>query len=222
MEYSDINGRIESFDQSVRSLNQRLRAVERRLSANNDGTDIINDATDDIGINPDIEELRAELQQLRDAQQSLTDECAHIKTHEFTPLNETAVKLQHDIQAVNSQIAELTRMQTSIKEDALAAIGTLQGTYISKIQMLSDELEEVKLRLIRQEDMNKITIGKIKVPVELSGIIASIALIVTGYLIWSDRWDIIRSTYYPIWLAVFFAVAVIAKFVMANRKSKLS
>ena len=32
MEQSDIYGRIESFDQSVRSLNRRLRAVERRLS----------------------------------------------------------------------------------------------------------------------------------------------------------------------------------------------
>ncbi|HUV83977.1 MAG TPA: hypothetical protein VMW53_13025, partial [archaeon] len=74
MENYDINGRIESFDQSVRSLDRRLRAVERRLSASKDdkGITLIENVDPDQLIDPDIQELRVELKKCQSIIEGLT------------------------------------------------------------------------------------------------------------------------------------------------------
>lgn len=67
------------------------------------------------------------------------------------------------------------------------------------------------------ENQNKITIGSIKVPVELSGVVGAVVLLVTGTLIFADRWDIIRSPYFSFGIAGVLAAAVLAKFYLANK-----
>jgi hypothetical protein len=66
--------------------------------------------------------------------------------------------------------------------------------------------------------MNKIRIGKIKVPIEFSGLAATIVMFATGYFIYSDHWNIIRSAYYPIAIGLLFGVVVLGKFIMTNRE----
>ena len=73
-------------------------------------------------------------------------------------------------------------------------------------------------RITKLENHNKITIGKIKVPIEFSGLLASVVLLVTGYLISIDRWEILRSSYYPIIVGILFGIVVIARFIATNRK----
>ncbi len=73
-------------------------------------------------------------------------------------------------------------------------------------------------RITKLENQNKITIGNLKVPIEFSGLVAAIVLLVTGYLISTDRWDIIRSSYYPVSVGVLFGVVVIVKFIMTNKE----
>lgn len=231
MEKTDVYGRIESFDQSVRSIDRRLRAVERRLSTDKDDYNSTDpESPENIQwIDPDIEELQAgykelqsECNELHDAMEIATSGLAAIKSDELTQLNSSVDALRQELQVASSRIEELGGQQTSLKEDTSASVESISNSHSSQIESLRKELKDTKKRLHRQENMNKISIGNIKVPVELSGIVASVALILTGYLVWADRWDIIRSTYYPTGLALLFAAAVIAKFIMTNRNSDTS
>ena len=231
MEKTDVYGRIESFDQSVRSIDRRLRAVERRLSTSKD--DYIKTAQESSGniqwTDPDIDDLwaefkdlQAEFKELHDVIEKLTSDLVAIKSDELTHLNSSVDAMRQELQAASSRIEELGGQQTSLKKDTSASVESINNAHSSQIETLRKELKDTRKRLQRQENMDKITIGNINVPVELSGIVASIALIVTGNLVWADRWDIIRSTYYPTGLAILFASAVIAKFIMTNRQSDTS
>jgi chromosome segregation ATPase len=231
MEKTDVYGRIESFDQSVRSIERRLRAVERRLSTSKDDyIRTVQESSENIQwTDPDIEELQAEFndleaefKELHDVIEKLTSALAAIKSDELTQLNSSMDALRQGLQAASSRIEELGGQQSSLKKDTSTSVESINNAHSSQIETLREELEDTRQRLQRQENMNKISIGNIKVPVELSGIVASIALIATGYLVWADRWDIIRSTYYPTGLAILFASAVIAKFIITNRHSDTS
>jgi len=228
MEKTDVYGRIESFDQSVRSIDRRLRAVERRLSTSKD--DYIKTAQELSGnipwTDPDIDDLlvefkdlQAEFKDLHNLIEKLTGDLVAIKSDELTELNSSVNALQQELQAASSRIEELGGQQMSLKKDTSASVESINTSQSLQIESLREELKDTRKRLQRQENMDKITIGNINVPVELSGIVASIALIATGFLVWADRWDIIRSTYYPTGLAILFASAVIAKFIMTNRQS---
>ena len=222
MENYDINGRIESFDQSVRSLDRRLRAVERRLSASKDdkGITLIENVDPDQLIDPDIQELRVEMKKCQNIIEGLTVDLETVKSNDLN--HESIHSIQQEIRDINDKTEELIQVQKTIKEDASAFADSLNNTYKTEIESLKKELDAAKQRIQSQENINKISIGSIKVPVELSGIIASIALIVTGYLVWADRWDIIRSTYFPSGLALLFAVAVIVKFIITNRQPEIA
>jgi len=219
MDRPDINGRIESFDQSLRSLDRRLRAIERRLSGNTTESNLVllepeSGQWTDI----DIEELNGEMSTLQDLLDKMRLELDTLKSNDLSQVNKSLSEMMHDIQATNEKIKALTEQHTNLRNQTTTTVDSLSSDNKSEITDLGKELEEVKSRLKRQENMNKITIGSIKVPVELSGVVASVALIITGYLVWADRWEIIRSTYYPIGLAMLFAAAVIIKFVMSNRQ----
>lgn len=215
MQNIDVYGRIESFDQSVRSLNRRLRAVERRLSGEKNAINNFEIEDDLEWRDPAIEDFRTEIQELRSNLQDLVHELAALRSNDLIFLDEVFSEIKQNIQSSNERIDEISSQQ--IKNDAVSSMTHIAVSNESAIKMLKDEMENTKERLLRQENMNKITIGSLKVPMELSGVIASIALIITGYLVWVDQWDIIRSTYYPTMLAVLFAAAVVIKFVMTNR-----
>ena len=224
MEKTDVYGRIESFDQSVRSIERRLRAVERRLSTSKDDyIRTVQESSESIQwTDPDIEELQAESRELREVIEKLISDLNDIKSGELAHLNGQLDALRQELQAYSSGIEELSGHQKRLKADTTASVESINHSHSSQIETLREELEDTRKRLQHQENMNKISIGSIKVPVELSGIVASITLIATGYLVWVDRWDIIRSTYYPTGLALLFASAVITKFIMTNRNTGTS
>jgi chromosome segregation ATPase len=219
MDNIDIYGRIESFDQSVRSLNRRLRAVERRLTANKDDRGLINleiedeDQWNDI----EIEEIRTEIHEFRNILEGVSEELSGLKSNMMGHVNESISSLQDELKTAKERIDELIKQQSKIEAQSFDAVDSINSTYQSETATLRKELKDALKRLHRQESLNKITVGTITVPVELSGIVASIALLTTGFLVWADRWDIIRSVYYPAGLALLFAGVVITKFIMANR-----
>lgn len=186
----DIHGRLEALDQSVRGVDGRLRAVERRLS---------------------------------------------YKSHEGgggkSPMLE--YDIHDEIEKILSQVAILARSLDEIKNAGKSEVITEIERKVNNTQAGLDDLietlrnleqtlaklSETERRLERLENANKITIGKIKVPLELSGLIAAFVLLTTGYLIFADKWNIIRSSYYPITIGIIFGAVVIVKFVMTNRET---
>ena len=95
---------------------------------------------------------------------------------------------------------------------------TTQETHETNIGSLKSQLSSIENRILKLENLNKITIGKIKVPIEFSGLAAAIVMFGTGYLIYSDHWNIIRSSYYPIAIGLLFGAVVMGKFIMTNRE----
>ncbi len=167
---SDINGRIEYIEQSLRSVDNRLKAVEKRLS--NKTIELRQDS----GINVEKEICNEKMQ---------PDE-------------------------ISFKLSEIERK-----------LSDLEGTTNANDNNLDFQRSQISLfenRIQKLENLNKITIGKIKVPIEFSGLLAAIVLFATGYLIYSDHWSIIRSSYYPIAIGMLFGAVVLLKFVLTNRK----
>ncbi len=111
----------------------------------------------------------------------------------------------------------LSEMENKVNgtQDGLTRLNETCRNFEKKFEAFS----ETERRLAKIENSNRITIGKIKVPMELSGLVAAFVLLMTGYLIFAGKWDIIRSSYYPVSIGILFGAVVILKFVMTNRET---
>ena len=111
----------------------------------------------------------------------------------------------------------LSEMENKVNgtQDGLTRLDETCRNFEKKLEAFS----ETERRLAKLENSNRITIGKIKVPMELSGLVAAFVLLMTGYLIFADKWDIIRSSYYPVSIGILFGAVVILKFVTTNRET---
>jgi hypothetical protein len=136
-----------------------------------------------------------------------------------------------DISTLFSSISESLRvLQTAISDLSGFVHGNLEPevkkleSEVKNVQGQGDSSEEyirkLESRIEFLENRDRFTLGSIKVPVEISGIAGSSLLFLTGILILSGRWDIIRSPYFSIGFAVIMAGAVLLKFFMVNRKQK--
>jgi len=184
----DIHGRLEALDQSVRSVDGRLRAVERRLSYKSQGKSGEQGAIEEYDIHDEIEKLISQV----------------------ATLAKSVDELKNSMKA-----NVLTEIDSKVDNTQAGLASLVEANRILKIKL--EAFSDAERRLERLENMNKITIGKIKVPLELSGLIAALVLIITGSLILADKWDIIRSSYYPISIGIIFGAVVIARFLITNR-----
>lgn len=136
-----------------------------------------------------------------------------------------------DLSALFSSLSEsLKSIQAAISELSDFVHGNLEPEIekldndVKVIQVRENTSEEYmrkfESRIEAIENRDRFTLGSIKVPVEISGIAGSSVLFLTGLLIWSGRWDIIRSPYFSMGLAVILAGAVLLKFYTVNRKQK--
>ena len=167
---SDINGRIEYIDQSLRSVDNRIRAVEKRLSIKT--------------FDPD------------------TDISSHEKERSID--DGWHYEITEKLQEIDRKLANLEK--------------TTNETHVTDIGSIKSKLSTIENRILKLENYNKITIGKIKVPIEFSGLAAAIVMFATGFLIYTDHWSIIRSSYYPISVGILFGAVVAGKFIMTNRE----
>lgn len=214
---ADIHGRMESIDQSLRSVDNRLRAVEKRLSGK--ATNVME--------NIENKDLPVEFEILQDSHEALRRSFDEIRNDSLVKdmgirLNNLQAELAKLKLAEEGKVREqIALMQEKVieVEKKLNFIDNLTNeTHSSLIKKMEAQLLQEEYRISRLENVNKITIGKIKVPMEFSGLVASFVLLGTGYLIYTDHWSVIRSSYYPITIGLLFGTVVIAKFVMTNRE----
>lgn len=203
----DLHGRINSFDQNLRSLERRLRAVERRLSMEVPPQDLIGDPAN---IQADlIQQMRRELAELREKINSLDAKAADPRENDIKSLKQQMEELQEQFQRL-SEGHQQTKHELlhSKAEDSIQAL----------TRTMQDQLEDMEKRLKKAEERNRITIGSVKVPVELSGVVAAALIFFTGVLIMGNRWDIIRSPYFSFSIALVLAGAALLRFYMANKE----
>lgn len=207
----DINGRLHSLDQNIRSVEKRLRAVERRLSVDVPSEDTIPEY--EINFEEAIESTQEDIA-------SLHSDIDKLK-HAFS-VNESLENRLHDLDSrfstIDSQIDELREDNSRLREELKQKEPELDLQNTEEIKLeIRNEISQLNMRLEKAENHNRINIGSVKVPVELSGIVGAIILALTGYLIMAGRWDIIRSAYFSFSIAFVFAVAVLLKFYVVNR-----
>ena len=121
------------------------------------------------------------------------------------------------LQQTHTELSALVEEFNSLKTGVDNLKEIVQESLRVDMDKLSDSILQLDNRLERVENQNKITIGSIKVPVELSGVVGAVVLLVTGTLIFADRWDIIRSPYFSFGIAGVLAAAVFVKFYLANK-----
>ena len=208
----DINGRLHSLDQTVRSVEKRLRAVERRLSVDVPVEDSIPEY--ETNFEQALESTRIEIVSIRAEMNNLIQ--SNSQNHEY---DMKLQELNSEITCLNSQIMELREENIKLSEQVM--VKNTNGT--EDIQNLSvdirNEISQLNMRLEKAENHNRINIGSVKVPVELSGIVGAAILALTGFLIMNGQWNIIRSAYFSFGIALVFAVAVLMKFYMVNSKT---
>ena len=203
----DINWRLHSLDQTVRSVEKRLRAVERRLSVDVPAEHIIPEYETDL--EEALESTRAEIA-------SILSEIDELKQGSSSDNSDARLQeLDSVMTGLSSQLGEL-REENSRLAGQLEQQGHRDPEQFTL--ELRNEISQLNIRLEKAENHNRINIGSVKVPIELSGIVGALILALTGMLISAGRWDIIRSAYFSFSIALVFAVAVLLKFYMANSK----
>jgi hypothetical protein len=203
----DLHGRINSFDQNLRSLERRLRAVERRLSMEVPPQDLMDDPAN---IQADLlQQTRRELAELREQIGSLDKK-------------DSDTAQEGDINGLKQELAELQQQLRTLDEGHQRTKNELLKSktddhMLTLTQNMKGQLEDMEKRLKRSEERNRITIGSVKVPMELSGVVAAALIFFTGVLIMGNRWDIIRSPYFSFTIALVLAAAALLRFYMANK-----
>ncbi len=209
----DIHGRIEALDQGLRSVDNRLRAVEKRLSSRTE-------PDEDLIIIEDIEnkDIHDEIEELKKFVETLGKSVDEIKK-EGIP-KDIAVRISN-LQAEVSKLANkagfagVANPQTGNMQGDLSKH---EGDNMAEFRSIEAQLSDIEHRITKLDNVNRITIGKINVPVELSGLMAAVVLIGTGYFISTDQWSIIRSWYYPTVIGILFGAVAVIKFLLAKRK----
>lgn len=204
----DLHGRINSFDQNLRSLERRLRAVERRLSMEVPPQDLMDDPA----------HMQADLLQ------QMQREIAELREQIGSPDVKGSDPQESDINSLKQQMEELKQQVRTLSEGYQQTKHELLNSknddqMLTLTQNMNKQLEDMEKRLKKAEESNRITIGSVKVPMELSGLVAAALIFVTGVLIMSNRWDIIRSPYFSFTVALVLAGTALVRFYMANRDS---
>ncbi len=122
-----------------------------------------------------------------------------------------------DVSETNNTIdlEEIRKMMESLR----ASIEKIKADdRLKDIETRFARIDGSETRIAQLENLNKITFGSIKIPIEFSGLVAAIVLLGTGLLIYADQWNIIRSSYYTISLGILFGAVVAVKYRMINKK----
>lgn len=136
-------------------------------------------------------------------------------------INEVFSSFSESLRSLHTALSELSNFTyNNLKPEIeklnmeLSNLKTQQDAKIAYIKELESRIEVL-------ENQNRFTLGSLKIPFEISGLAGSSALFLAGFLIWSGRWDVIKSPYFSTGLAVLMAGAVFIKFYMANRRKKV-
>ncbi len=166
---------------------------------------------DSIDIHGRIESIDQNLRSV-DHRLRAVEKRLSIKTplHDGTPADDVKFD-QSEIEELRTSIEMLSKSIYEMKKEGEKSMET-------GLKSIESIVSEMGNKIIKLENQNKITIGKIKVPIEFSGLVAAIVLLVTGYLISTNNWGIIRSSYYPAGIGILFGAVVLAKFFMMNKK----
>ena len=146
---------------------------------------------------------------------------ASLPGYKIVNVNQLFSSISESLHALQAALSDLSDYAHNDLKSEIEKLDVEIKNLKDKEEKTNEYLKGIELRVDTIENQNRLTFGSIRIPLEISGIIGSSVLFLTGFLVWSGRWDIIRSPFFPLGLAVLMAGAVFFKFYMVNRKKKL-
>lgn len=141
--------------------------------------------------------------------------------YKIKSINEVFTSLSESLRSLHAALSELSNFtHNNLKPEIEKLDMELRNLKVQQ-DAKSEYIKELESRVEILENQNRLTLGSMKIPFEISGIAGSSALFLTGFLVWSGRWDVIKSPYFSAGLAVLMAGAVFMKFYMVNRRKKV-
>lgn len=136
-------------------------------------------------------------------------------------INEVFSNLSESLRSLQAALSELSNVTYNNLKPEIEKLDIEFRNLKVQQDAKSEYIKGLESRVEILENQNRLTLGSMKIPFEVSGITGSSALFLTGFLVWSGRWDVIKSPYFSTGLAVLMAGAVLMKFYMANRRKRV-
>lgn len=141
--------------------------------------------------------------------------------YKIKSINEVFSSLSESLRSLHAALSELSNFTHNNLKPEIEKLDMEFHNLKVQQDEKSEYIKELESRVEILENQNRLTLGSMKIPFEISGIAGSSALFLTGFLVWSGRWDVIKSPYFSAGLAVLMAGAVFMKFYTANRRKKV-
>ena len=140
--------------------------------------------------------------------------------YKIRDINYLFSSLSENIRSLQASVSELSNFAHNDLKSEIEKLDMEMQSLKDQESTTSEYVKKLESRIEIIENQNRFTLGSIRIPLEISGIVGSSVLFLTGFLVWSGRWDVIRSPYFSTGLAVLMAGAVFLKFYMVNCKKK--
>jgi hypothetical protein len=141
--------------------------------------------------------------------------------YKIKSINEVFSSLSESLRSLHAALSELSNFTYNNLKPEIEKLDMEFRNFKVQQDAKREYIKELESRVEILENQNRLTLGSMKIPFEISGITGSSALFLTGFLVWSGRWDVIKSPYFSAGLAVLMAGAVFMKYYMANRRKKV-
>lgn len=141
--------------------------------------------------------------------------------YKIRSINEAFSNLSESLHSLQTALSELSNLTHNNLKPEIEKLSMELCNLKVQQDAKNEYIKELESRIEVIENQNRLTLGSMRIPFEISGIAGSSALFLTGFLVWSGRWDVIKSPYFSTGLAILIAGAVLMKFYMANRRKKV-
>lgn len=117
---------------------------------------------------------------------------------------------------LNERMSAAEGTLDALRDADEALMGEIRGVAAS----LDDTGESVERLGERVDDLDRllsVRMGRLRIPVDITGIVAAVGLFVAAYLLYAGRFDVLRDPRFSLVVGAAFALAVLGKFWVTNR-----
>lgn len=139
-----------------------------------------------------------------------------LESMDMVSLSRYLILQEKRISLLNERMAEAEGMLDDIR-DAVTAIHESTERLAADFSDIR-ELHEAQVRRVDELDrLLSVRMGRLRIPVDITGIVAALSLLVAAYLLWAQRFDVLRDPLFSLAVGGTFAGAVVVKFWLTNR-----
>jgi len=179
---------VRKIEQTTNSVSSRLSAVEKRLSVRKGNTS--DSSTTGVGVlGKPLQKVFADLKQGENSSKEII-EVSQILDEEFERINDELTAQQIEVDDIKEKIGEINKSVGEIK-------GEIKKTREIETKYLTDFKSRIELIEKRAPPVMKL--GKIEVPIEISGLIAGFIAIFAALFVYLDETEFLIS---PMFLGI--------------------